>query len=101
MAAKINARNCRWVQLLWLSGAGGCPHHIGGAVTTLEDAAFGDRPDLAVVATPAVPRVRWLAAVVLGAQGNYARAASLLTPLIHTNNDLGALAAATLASHRR
>jgi hypothetical protein len=70
-------------------------------VTTLEQAAFGDRPDLAVTATPAQPRERWLAAVVLGAQGHYARAATLLHDLVHREDDLGALAAATLASHRR
>jgi hypothetical protein len=70
-------------------------------VTTLEHAAFGDRPDLAVAADPAAPREQWLAAVVLGAQGRYARAASLLAPLTRRNDDLGALAAATFASHRR
>jgi len=73
----------------------------GSFVTTLEQAAFGDRPDLVVTATPAGPRDRWLAAVVLGAQGHYARAASLLHDLTRRPDDLGALAAATLASHRR
>jgi len=68
---------------------------------TLEDAAFGQRPDLLISAAPGEPRARWLAAVVLGAQGRYARAATLLTPLTHRPDDLGALAAATLASHRR
>ena len=70
-------------------------------MTTLEQAAFGDRPDLAVTATPARPRDRWLAAVVLGAQGHYARAATLLHDLTRRQDDLAALAAATLASHRR
>jgi hypothetical protein len=70
-------------------------------VTAFEDAAFGDRPDLAVTEVPAAPRERWLAAVVVGAQGGYARAAALLDPLLHRADDLGALAAATLASHRR
>jgi hypothetical protein len=70
-------------------------------VTTLEQAAFGGRPDLDVGADPALPRERWLAAVVLGAQGRYARAAALLRPLVRRADDLGALAAATFASHRR
>jgi len=71
-------------------------------VSTLEQAAFGDRPDLAVTTTPVLPRDRWLAAVVLGAQGHYARAATLLTGNDLTQDDgLAALAAATLASHRR
>ncbi|MBB4912069.1 hypothetical protein [Actinophytocola algeriensis] len=70
-------------------------------MTTLEQAAFGDRPDLVVTATPALPRDRWLAAVVLGAQGHYARAATLLHDLTRRPDDLGALASATLASHRR
>ncbi|TDV41341.1 tetratricopeptide repeat protein [Actinophytocola oryzae] len=70
-------------------------------MTTLEDAAFGSRPDLAVTADPVEPEPRWLAAVVLGAQGRYARAATLLTPLLRRTDDLGALAAATLAAHRR
>ncbi|MFL6127014.1 hypothetical protein [Actinophytocola sp.] len=68
---------------------------------TLEEAAFGARPGLVVSAVPEEPRGRWLAAVVLGAQGWYARAATLLTPLTQRPDDLGALAAATLASHRR
>ncbi|MFI7678856.1 hypothetical protein [Actinophytocola sp. NPDC049390] len=70
-------------------------------MTTLYQAAFGDRPDLAVAAEPPRPRDRWLAAVVLGAQGRYARAATLLHPLLNREDDLAALAAATLASHRR
>ena len=70
-------------------------------MSTLEQAAFGDRPDHVVTATPETPRDQWLAAVVLGAQGHYARAATLLSHLLNENNDLAALAAATLASHRR
>jgi hypothetical protein len=70
-------------------------------VTTLEHAAFGDRPGLVVASVPVAPRERWLAAVVLGAQGWYARAATLLGDLVPRPDDLGALAAATLASHRR
>jgi tetratricopeptide (TPR) repeat protein len=68
---------------------------------TFEDAAFGQRPDLVITTVPADPRARWLAGVVLGAQGRYARAATLLAQLADQRNDLGALAAATLASHRR
>lgn len=68
---------------------------------TLEEAAFGNRPDLLISAVPDEPRAQWLAAVVLGAQGRYARAATILTGLMHSDDDLGALAAATLASHRR
>ncbi|MGB3439071.1 MAG: hypothetical protein WBA97_10005, partial [Actinophytocola sp.] len=62
---------------------------------TLEQAAFGDQPGLAVAATPAQPRDRWLAAVVLGAQGYYARAATLLHGLVRRGDDLAALASAT------
>jgi hypothetical protein len=70
-------------------------------VTLLEQAAFGDRPDLDP-GTPTDARDRWLAAVVLGGQGWYAAAAALLADLI-TGRDavLAALAASTLASHRR
>ena len=70
-------------------------------MTTLDQAAFGDRPDLTITADPPEPRDRWLAAVVLGAQGHYARAATLLQTLLKEQDDLAALAAATLASHRR
>lgn len=73
-----------------------------GLTAELTAAAFGDRPDLIVTATPADPRERWLAAVVLGAQGWYARSATLLDGLISGRDPvLAALAAATLASHRR
>ncbi|MDQ3787704.1 MAG: hypothetical protein M3422_10735 [Actinomycetota bacterium] len=70
-------------------------------MTTLEQAAFGERPDLAITTDPPTGRDRWLAAVVLGAQGHYARAATLLDDLLTNDDDLAALAAATLASHRR
>ena len=70
-------------------------------MSTFEDAAFGDRPDLLISAVPGEARARWLAGVVLGAQGWYARAATLLEPLVGRADDLGSLAAATLASHRR
>lgn len=68
----------------------------------LRDAAFGARPDLPVTALPADPVQRWLAAVVLGGQGRYAAAATVLTPLCHVADPVvAALAASTLASHRR
>jgi hypothetical protein len=69
----------------------------------LRRAAFRDRPDLDVRAAATGPaRHRWLAAVVLGAQGWYAAAASLLDPLRrHPDPVLAALAGTALASHRR
>lgn len=71
-------------------------------MSELARAAFGDRPGLVVHGTPAEPRERWLAAVVLGGQGRYARAAALLGDLLsHPDPELAALACATLASHRR
>lgn len=76
------------------------PHQLPHGV--LHDAAFGARPDLEVSAVPPDPRERWLAAVVLGAQGWYARAATLLDELmLGADPVLAALAAATFASHRR
>jgi hypothetical protein len=73
-----------------------------GAQGDLARAAFGDRPDLSIYGTPATPRDRWLAAVVLGGQGRYARAAALLDDLLaHPDPELAALACATLAAHRR
>lgn len=70
-------------------------------MNTLEQAAFGDQPDAVFDAPPSRPRDLWLAAVVLGAQGRYARAATFLNELLNRRDDLAALAAATLASHRR
>jgi len=71
-------------------------------VTSLFAAAFGDRPDHVVTTVPTDPHERWLAAVVLGAQGWYARAAALLGELTRGRDPvLAALAGATLASHRR
>jgi hypothetical protein len=69
----------------------------------LRAAAFGDRPGVTVnVAADAPARDRWLAAVVLGGQGHYARAAALLRPLLRgPDPTLGALAGAALASHLR
>jgi hypothetical protein len=69
----------------------------------LRAAAFGDQPDATITVTEDAPaRDRWLAAVALGGQGHYARAAALLRPLL-TGPDatVAALAGATLASHLR
>lgn len=89
-----------WHYAVRAEGARGRPA-LGGVVTTLEHAAFGERPDLVITSVPEAPRERWLASVVLGAQGRYARAAAILDELVQLDDDLGALAAATLASHRR
>jgi tetratricopeptide (TPR) repeat protein len=51
---------------------------------------------------PADPESRWLAAVALGGQGRYAAAATLLDRLTREADPVrAALAASTLASHRR
>ncbi|MEU6640939.1 hypothetical protein ABZ863_00130 [Saccharomonospora sp. NPDC046836] len=71
---------------------------------TLRRAAFGDAPDIAdrELASASGDRCRWLAAVVLGARGRYAAAATLLRPLAHGRDPLlAALAGATFAAHRR
>lgn len=65
----------------------------------LIDAAFGDRPELPITTIPPDPESCWLAAVALGGQGWYARAADLLTGL--GTGPFKSLAASTLASHRR
>lgn len=72
----------------------------------LRVAAFGT--DLAVsdavlaAALAGAPRSRWLAAVVLGARGHYARAAAALEGLLGCQDRvIASLAASTLASHRR
>lgn len=73
----------------------------------LRAAAFGNdvNPGEAVFAAASAggPRQRWLAAVVLGARGHYARAAALLEPLaVHPVHPVvSSLAASALASHRR
>ncbi|MEU4249443.1 hypothetical protein AB0F15_18730 [Amycolatopsis sp. NPDC026612] len=70
----------------------------------LRAAAFGSdpRPDPAVTRGARSPRERLLAAVVLGAQGRYAAAATLLDALRRQGEPLEAsLAASALASHRR
>ncbi|MEC3982125.1 hypothetical protein [Amycolatopsis sp. H20-H5] len=73
--------------------------------TSLTEAAFGARPlPWSPVAVPpgAPPRARLLAAVVLGAQGRYAAAATLLGDLRRGSDPLVvSLALSTLASHRR
>lgn len=64
--------------------------HLGVTDAVLADAAS------------AAPRLRWLAAVVTGARGHYARAAATLEPLLGDGDPVVAsLAASTLASHRR
>ncbi|HEX8867417.1 MAG TPA: tetratricopeptide repeat protein [Lentzea sp.] len=70
----------------------------------LRRAAFGDSPDLDV--WPALgssdPRVRWLAAVVLGGQGHYAAAATVLDALRHHPDPvIASLSLSTRASHHR
>jgi hypothetical protein len=70
----------------------------------LADAAFGGRPDAAVLAVAAdrsaATRDRWLAAVVLGGQGRYAAAAAALRDL-RADPRWSSLAASTMASHAR
>jgi hypothetical protein len=70
----------------------------------LRRAAFGDSPDLDV--WPALAssnsRARWLAAVVLGGQGHYAAAATLLDALRHDPDPvIASLSLSTRASHHR
>ncbi|WP_410569295.1 hypothetical protein [Amycolatopsis sp. cmx-4-61] len=70
----------------------------------LRAAAFGSDPlpDPAALRGAGRPRERLLAAVVLGAQGRYAAAATLLDVLRQERDPVTAsLAASTLASHRR
>ncbi|MEQ0562954.1 hypothetical protein ABJI51_28070 [Amycolatopsis sp. NEAU-NG30] len=70
----------------------------------LRAAAFGGDPlpDPAVLRGPGTGRERLLAAVVLGAQGRYAAAATLLDALRRGKAPLEAsLAASTLGAHRR
>lgn len=70
----------------------------------LTRAAFGDGPGVPASvlarAQHGPPGLRWLAAVVLGARGHYARAAALLEPLVR-DPEYGSLAASALGSHRR
>ncbi|WP_410597789.1 hypothetical protein [Amycolatopsis sp. lyj-23] len=70
----------------------------------LRAAAFGSDPlpDPAALRGSGSPRERLLAAVVLGAQGRYAAAATLLDVLRQERDPvMASLAASTLASHRR
>ncbi|XVS63880.1 hypothetical protein ACQPYE_37465 [Actinosynnema sp. CA-299493] len=68
----------------------------------VREAAFGDRPEADVwAALRGGAEERWSAAVVLGGQGHYAAAASVLGELIGRGGLFGSLAASTLASHRR
>ncbi|MFC0066205.1 hypothetical protein ACFFQW_20620 [Umezawaea endophytica] len=70
----------------------------------LRRAAFGDEPGTPVWSTlrDGSARERWLAAVVLGGQGHYAAAATVLGALLHDRDRVVAsLAASAFASHRR
>ncbi|MEV6243148.1 hypothetical protein [Lentzea sp. NPDC051838] len=70
----------------------------------LRRAAFGDSPDLDVwsALSSTSSRVRWLAAVVLGGQGHYAAAATVLDALRHDPDPvIASLALSTRASHHR
>ncbi|WP_051581471.1 hypothetical protein [Pseudonocardia acaciae] len=71
----------------------------------VERIAFGDRPDAPLIVRPGDPaRRRWLAAVVLGARGDYAAAAELLDHLYRdrrTPTAVRAHAAVTRAAHLR
>ena len=70
----------------------------------LRRAAFGDSPDLDVwsALSSSSSRVRWLAAVVLGGQGHYAAAATVLDALRHDPDPVVAsLSLSTRASHLR
>jgi hypothetical protein len=68
-------------------------------------AAFGAHPGAAVRVRPGMPATdRWLVAVVLGGQGRYAAAASILGELLTAPGvprAVAAHAAVTLAAHRR
>jgi hypothetical protein len=69
--------------------------------TALRAAAFGEDPSRLSV-RPETPRAALLAAIVLGAQGRYAAAATHLAALRRsTDRLLASLAASTLAAHRR
>ncbi|SDN79898.1 hypothetical protein [Lentzea jiangxiensis] len=70
----------------------------------LRRAAFGDSPDLAVWSAlrAGSSRARWLAAVVLGGQGHYAAAATVLAALRHDPDPvIASLSLSTRASHLR
>jgi hypothetical protein len=70
----------------------------------LRRAAFGDSPDRDVWGALSSPssRVRWLAAVVLGGQGHYAAAATVLDALRHDPDPvIASLSLSTRASHHR
>ncbi|WP_236796836.1 hypothetical protein [Amycolatopsis sp. GM8] len=67
----------------------------------LRRAAFGDLP-VVPSGVPASPRAKLLTAIVLGAQGRYASAATLLDEVAGGRDRvLGSLARSTFASHRR
>nr|WP_235022398.1 hypothetical protein [Amycolatopsis alkalitolerans] len=71
------------------------------SIDELRRAAFGDRPVLPP-GTPASPRAKLLTAIVLGGQGRYAGAATLLDEVARGRDRvLASLALSTFASHRR
>ncbi len=66
------------------------------------DTAFGPDPSAATLPAEAAGGRAWLVAVALGGRGDYAAAAARLWPLtVDADPVLAALAASTLASHRR
>ncbi|MFD9699131.1 hypothetical protein [Lentzea sp. NPDC059081] len=70
----------------------------------LRRAAFGDSPDMPVWSATGSSnaRVRWLAAVVLGGQGHYAAAATVLDALRNDPDPvIASLSLSTRASHHR
>lgn len=70
----------------------------------LRRAAFGDSPgsDVWSALSAASPRLRWLAAVVLGGQGHYSAAATVLEALRHDDDPvIASLSLSTRASHHR
>jgi hypothetical protein len=68
----------------------------------LRDAAFGAVPMPRVTDGSGVPKVRLLTAIVLGAGGRYAAAATILGELARSADQvIASLAGSTFASHRR
>ncbi|WP_434452887.1 hypothetical protein [Lentzea sp. E54] len=70
----------------------------------LRRAAFGDSPgrDVWAAVSASSARARWLAAVVLGGQGHYAAAATVLDTLRHDPDPvIASLSLSTRASHHR
>ncbi|MEU3275532.1 hypothetical protein ABZ639_32170 [Saccharomonospora sp. NPDC006951] len=84
-----------------LTGEAGLRRAAFGAEPGIDDRALAAEAALTGTTRDAARR-RWLAAVVLGARGRYAAAASLLVPLSRSGDPLMAsLACAAFAAHRR